>query len=64
MCDKFINPKSKYEHFKSNTHKEIDKCKHMELTIENPKIGDIDEIIYGYIIEHNKKYDHFLDKCH
>ena len=27
----------------------------MKLTIENPNINDIDEIIYAYIIEHNKK---------
>ena len=35
VCDKFIKPKSKYKHFKSNIHKEFDKCKHIKLTIEN-----------------------------
>ena len=55
VCEKFIKPRSKYEHFKSNTHKEFDKCKHMELTIENPNIDYIDEKFYAYIIKHNKK---------
>ena len=64
VCDKFIKPKSKYKHFKSNKHKESDKCKHMELTIENPDIYNVDEVFYAYIIQHNKQYDHFLIKCH
>ena len=51
----------------SNTDKDFDKCKHMEITIENPNIGDIDELFYGYIIEHSKKHlenviDDFKDK--
>ena len=25
VCDKYIKPKSKYKHFKSNIHKEFDK---------------------------------------
>ena len=64
VCDKFIKPKSKYNHFKSNTHKEFAKNKHMELTIENPDISNIDEVLYPYIFQHNKQYDHFLIKCH
>ena len=36
----------------------------MEITFENPDINNIDREIFGYIIEHNKKYDHFLIKCH
>ena len=36
VCDKTIKFKSKNKHFKSNIHKEIDKCKHIDLTIENP----------------------------
>ena len=41
VFDKFIKPKSKYNHFKSNTHKEFDKCKHMELAIENPGVSKL-----------------------
>ena len=52
--DKFIKPKSKYTHFKSNIQKELDKCKHIQLTIENPNTNSIDEIIFAYIIEHKK----------
>ena len=64
MCDETIKLKSKSSHFKSNTHKEFDKCKHLELSIENPNISDVDEIFYPYIIEHNKKYDYNQFKCH
>ena len=64
VCDTFIKPKSKYKHFKSNTHKEYDMCKHMEITIKNPNIDDIDEVFYAYIIQPNKQYGHLLIKCH
>ena len=64
MCDKFIKTKSKYTRFLSNVHKELDLCKHIELTIENPNINDIGEKFYAYIIENNKKYDYYLVKCH
>ena len=47
---KTIKLKSKNEHFKSNTHKDFDKCKHMKLTIENPDINGVDDIFYAYII--------------
>ena len=63
MCDKCIKPKSKYKHFKSIFHKEFDRCKHIELIIENLNINDIDEIFYAYIMVHNKKYDYYLIKC-
>ena len=29
----------------------------MELTIENSKINNVDEVFYAYIIQHNKEYD-------
>ena len=50
-CDIFIKSKSKYKHFKSNNHKEFDKCKHIKLTIEKPDINRIDDGYYSYIIE-------------
>ena len=64
MCDKFIKPKSKYKHYESNTHKKLDKCKHMELTIENLYINNVDEVLYAYNIQHNKEYDYHLMKYH
>ena len=54
VCDKFIKPKSKYKQLKSYIHKEFDRCKHIEITIENRNIIDIDEILYAYTTEHNK----------
>ena len=63
VCNKFIKPKSKYNHFKSNTHKAFDKCKHMELIIENLDINNVDEVFFSYIVQHNKEYDYYLIKC-
>ena len=42
VCDMFIKPKSKHKHFKSNVNKELNKCKHIKLTIENPDLNDKD----------------------
>ena len=36
----------------------------MELTIENPDINNVDEVLYAYIIQHNKEYDYYFIKCH
>ena len=63
VCDKPIKHKSKIKHFKSNTRKEFDKCKHIKLTTENPNINDIDEKFCAYIIERNKKLDYSRKKC-
>ena len=51
--DKIIKLKSKNNHFKSNIHKEFDKCTHIKLTVENPYINEKDEIFYAYSIEQN-----------
>ena len=64
VCDKFIKPESKYNHFKPNAQKEFDKCKHMELTIESPDINNVDEVFYAYIIQHKKEFDYYFIKCH
>ena len=53
--DKFIKPKSKYKHFESNMHTEFDKCKHLELTIENLYMNNVDEVFYVYILQLNKQ---------
>ena len=62
VCDKHINPKSKYRHFKSNNHNEIERCEKIKLSIENPDINDIDAIFCSYNIEHDKNYDYYLIK--
>ena len=64
VCDKFFKPKNKYKHFESNSQNEFDKSKHIELTIENPDINNVDEVFYAYLIQHNKEYDYYLIKCH
>ena len=62
-CDKYIKLKSKYKHFKSETHNEFDRCKHEVIANTNPNIDKIDELFCAYIIEHNKKFDHFFVRC-
>ena len=62
--DKFIKPKSKTKHFKPNTHKEFNICKHMEITIEKPDINKVYEVFYAYIIQINKQYDQYSIECH
>ena len=64
VCDKFIKLKSKYKHFKSNTHKQFDKFKHMILAIEDLDKNNVDEVFYAYIIQHKKQNDYYLIKCH
>ena len=63
LCDKTIKLKSKNNHFNTLTHKEFDRCEHLESTIENPDIEKIDNSIYGYVIQHNKKCDYYVVKC-
>ena len=62
VCDIFIKPKSKQNHSKSKIHKELDRSKHIKLTIENLHINDVDKAFYEYIIEHKNKYDCYLIK--
>ena len=35
----------------NQTHKESDKCKHMEIPNENTDINNVDEVFYAYIIQ-------------
>ena len=35
----------------------------MKLTIENFDINKMDKSFYAYIIQHNKKFEHYLNKC-
>ena len=56
VCDKTIKLKSKNKLFKTNIHKEFEKCKHLELCIENPNINAIDRKFCSRVIEQNKKH--------
>ena len=59
----FIKPTNKYEHFKTNIHKEFEKSKNTKLTIENPDIKDVDKAFHGYIVKNIKNFDYYLSKC-
>ena len=63
VCDIFIKVKSKDRHFKWNTHKELDECKHKKFTITNPDMNDIDNTFYESIIQHDEKYDYYFIEC-
>ena len=51
VCDISIKPKSKQNEYKSKTHKPIDKCKHIKLTIENPYINIVEKASYEHLLK-------------
>ena len=59
----FIKPKSKSKHLKSINHKNLDKHRHIKLTIDNPKINNIDEIFYNQIKRYDTMYEYYLIRC-
>ena len=62
ICLRNIKKKSKYSHLKSKSHKEFEKYKHIILSLKDINLKDVDEILYLYMIEHNKKFSHYLIK--
>ena len=63
VCNTFIERKSKYKHFKSDTHKEFDNGKLIILTIENPDKNNFGRAFYASFIEHYRKFEYYLMKC-
>ena len=61
-CLRDVEKKSKYSHLKSISHKQFEKYKHIILSLKNVDIKDVDEILYLYVIDHNKKFYHYLLK--
>ena len=61
-CLRDVKKKSKYSHLKSKSHKEFEKYKHIILSLKNVDIKDVDEILYLYMIDHSKKFNHCLLK--
>ena len=61
-CLKDIEKRSKYSHLKSKSHNEFEKYKHKILSIKNFDIEDVDETLYLYMKDHNKKINHYLLK--
>ena len=55
ICLLDIKKTSKYSHLKSKSHKEFEKYKPIILSLKNVDIKDVDEILYLYMIDHNKK---------
>ena len=62
-CNIFIKPKSKSKHFKSINHKNLDKHRHIKLTIDNPSTDNIDEIFYSHIKKYDTMYEYYLVRC-
>ena len=62
ICLLDIKKKSKHSHLKSKSHKEFEKYKHIILSLKNIDIKDVDEILYLYMIDHNKKFTQYLLK--
>ena len=56
-----IKKKSKYSHLKSKCHKEFEKCKHI-ISFKNVDIKDVDEILYFYMKNYNKKFTQYFLK--
>ena len=55
VCDELIALNSKCSHLKAPPHKEVDRFKHIKVTIKNPNTNKVDDRIYSYIAKHNKK---------
>ena len=62
ICLKNIKKKSKHSNLKSKSHKEIEKYKNKNLSLKNVDINDVDEILYIYMKDHNRTFNHYLLK--
>ena len=45
------------------THKNLDKHRHIKLTIDNPNIDNIGEIIYSHIKKDDTMNEYYLVRC-
>ena len=62
ICLRDIKKKSRNSHLKSESHKEVEKNKHILLSLKNVYIKNNDEILYLYMIDLNKKFNQYLLK--
>ena len=62
ICLKDVKRKSKPSHLKSRSHKEFEKYKHIILSLKNIDIEDVDEILFLYMIDYIKNFNHHLLK--
>ena len=62
ICLRDFKKKSKHSHLKSKSHKEFDKYKHIILSLKIVDLKDVDEILYLYVKDHDKKFNQYLLK--
>ena len=62
ICLKDVKKKSKHSHLISKSHKEFEKNIHIILSLKNIDIKDVDEVLYLYMKDYNKKYNQYLLK--
>ena len=62
ICLTDIKNKSKYSHLKTKSHEEFEKYEHIISSFKNIDIKDVDEILYLYMKDYNKKYTQYLLK--
>ena len=62
ICLTDVKKRSKNSHLKSKSHKEFEKYKHIILSLKNTDIKDVDEILYLYMKDYNKKNTQYLLK--
>ena len=62
ICLRDNKKKSKYSHLKYKGHKDFENYKHIILSFKNVDIKDVDEILFLYMKDYNKKYTQYLLK--
>ena len=62
ICVRDIKKKSKCSHLKSKAHEEFENYKQIILSLKNVELKDVDEILYLYMKDHNKKFHQYLLK--
>ena len=60
ICLRDIKKKSKNSHLKSKSQKEFEKYKQTILSLKHVDLKDVDEILYLYMKDHDKKINHYL----
>ena len=62
ICLRDSKKKSKNSHLNSKSYKEFEKYKHIESSLENFDKKDVDEKLYLYNKDHDKKLNHYVIK--
>ena len=60
ICLRDIKKKSKYSHLKSKSHEEFEKYKHILVSFKKVDIKDVEEMLYLYMKDYNKKFKLYL----